>query len=220
MPGVDAFDVVCYDQRGLGQSDRPAGPSTMADFADDAAAVIDWAGWDRVALIGVSFGGMVAQELLLRHPDRIERAVLACTSSGGDGGASFPLHELSELAPDERARRMLALLDTRWADPANLDPIGRATLARLQSSPPADVGAVAQLEARRHHDTWARLAEVACPVLVAAGRFDGIAALANSERLAERIPGASLAVFDGGHLFLLQVPGAAPAVLEFLSVRR
>src|SRR4051794_17019917 len=66
-----AFDLLAYDQRGLGQSDKPAGPYSMQDYADDAAELLDAIGWDRAMVIGVSFGGMVAQEFALRHPKRI-----------------------------------------------------------------------------------------------------------------------------------------------------
>jgi pimeloyl-ACP methyl ester carboxylesterase len=78
-------------------------------------------------------------------------------------------------------------------------------------------GAALQLEARRHHDTWERLVDIACPTLVCGGRFDGIAPPANSERMAQRIPGADLALFDGGHGFLWQDPAAFPRILAFLE---
>ena len=64
--------------------------------------------------MGVSFGGMVAQEFALRHPARVERMVLACTSAGGAGSASYPLHELADLSVEERARRTLRIADTRF----------------------------------------------------------------------------------------------------------
>lgn len=217
VPGVGSFDCVCYDQRGLGRSGRPDGSYTMADFADDAAAVLDWAGWSRAAVLAVSFGGMVAQELMVRYPERVSRAVLACTSSGGKGGSSYPLHELATLQPEERAARMLELVDTRWADPANPDPLRKAMLSRLGAALTVDDGAIAQLEARRGHDTWERLAEVTCPVLVAAGRYDGIAPLANAEALAAQIPGARLEVFEGGHLFIVQDSSAATKIVAFLA---
>ncbi|MDA0365579.1 MAG: alpha/beta fold hydrolase, partial [Chloroflexi bacterium] len=82
------FDVLTYDHRGLGRTSKPAGPYTMAEYADDTAALLDAVGWERCHVLGISFGGMVAQELAIRHPDRIDRLVLACSSAGGAGGAS------------------------------------------------------------------------------------------------------------------------------------
>ena len=78
-----AFDLLTYDQRGLGQSGKPNVPYSMSDYADDAAALMASQGWDEALVIGVSFGGMVAQELALRHPERVKRLVLACASPGG-----------------------------------------------------------------------------------------------------------------------------------------
>jgi 3-oxoadipate enol-lactonase len=78
-------------------------------------------------------------------------------------------------------------------------------------------GAALQLEARRHHDTWDRLPSIACPTLVCGGLFDGIAPAQNSERLASQIPGAELALFDGGHGFLWQDPAAFPHIVGFLE---
>jgi 3-oxoadipate enol-lactonase len=84
-PLAIAFDVLAYDQRGLGRSSKPDLPYSMMDYADDAAAVMDAVGWVRAIVVGVSFGGMVALELVLRHPDRVAMLVLCCTSPGGDG---------------------------------------------------------------------------------------------------------------------------------------
>src|SRR4029079_5734778 len=108
------FDVVVHDQRGLGKSEIPAGPYSMADYAADAAALLDEVGWERARVVGVSFGGMVAQELAVTWPERVERLALLCTSPGGAGGASYPLHELAHLTEDERNAKGLELLDARF----------------------------------------------------------------------------------------------------------
>src|SRR5262245_9917702 len=112
-PLLQHFTVLGYDQRGLGQTDRPYIPYSMADYAQDADALLDTVGWDRCLVMGVSFGGMVAQELAVRYPRRVERLVLGCTSSGGAGGASYPLHELTGMSLEEWARRVVELSDTR-----------------------------------------------------------------------------------------------------------
>ena len=87
-PLAKAFELIAYDQRGLGQSAKPQSDYSMSDYADDAASLLDFLEIDQIPVIGVSFGGMVAQEFVLRHPDRISRLVLACTSSGGKGHSS------------------------------------------------------------------------------------------------------------------------------------
>ncbi len=107
------FDLVAHDQRGLGRTSIPPGPYTMADYAADAAAVLDHVGWDRARVMGISFGGMVAQELAVTWPERIERLALLCTSPGG-AAPSYPLHELEDLPPDDRAAAYLPLLDQRF----------------------------------------------------------------------------------------------------------
>jgi 3-oxoadipate enol-lactonase len=216
-PMVKSFEVLAYDQRGLGQSDVPEGPYTMADYADDAAALLDLLGWDSCRVLGVSFGGMVAQELAIRHPERVRRLALACTSSGGAGGASYPLHELADLSAEERERRQFQLLDTRWdADWREANPDMVALLSARVSRPP-EHGPRLQLEARSHHDTAERLGGIGCPTLVCGGRYDGIAPPANSEYLAAHIRGARLELFDGGHIFFIQDPAAMPAIIDFLS---
>jgi 3-oxoadipate enol-lactonase len=213
-----AHEMVCYDQRGLGQSDRPTPGAqwSMADYADDAAAILDWAGWDTAAVVGVSFGGMVAQELLVRHPGRVSRAALVCTSSGGAGGASYPLHEFTDLPVEERVAGSIRVIDTRWADLAGDDPLRVFLTEAMAKRPAPDAGSRAQLEARRRHDVFDRLNQIDVPVLVSAGRYDGIAPLANSEAIAAQIPGARLEVYDGGHGFLFQVPSSVSDIGAFL----
>ena len=225
-PLVEHFDVLAYDQRGQGRSDKPDEPYSMAQYADDAADLLHLVGWPSAHVLGVSFGGMVAQELAIRHPERVGRLVLACTSSGGAGGASYPLHELEELPADERFAAHLALSDVRrdatWqaahADQvAQLRDFADSQAAIAGDDPALATGRRRQLEARSTHDTTERLDRISSPTLVCAGRHDGIAPLPNSEVLVDRIPDAQLRVFEGGHLFLLQDRAAWPAIIEFLT---
>ena len=222
LPG--RFDVLAYDQRGMGRSAKPSIRYTMADYGDDAAALMGEIGWDDALVIGVSFGGMVAQELVLRHPARVRRLVLACTSPGGAGGASFPFHEIADLTGEARARYLIPITDTRRDDAwAQSNPAAMQELVLLGSADPyADEpghaeGAARQLQARAAHDTWDRLVQIRCPVLIAAGSYDGIALPETQRRMAARIPGSQLRFFDGGHLFTLQDPAALPAIMDFLS---
>jgi 3-oxoadipate enol-lactonase len=223
-PQPKAFEVLAYDQRGLGRSSKPDIPYAMADYADDAAGLMDALGWPSAKVIGVSFGGMVAQEFVLRHPHKVERLVLACTSPGGAGGASFAFHAIEHLKGEARARYLIPISDTRrdaaWAA---AHPLAYAQAVTLGAADPyADepghaAGAHRQLEARAAHDAWGRLGSIACPVMIAAGRYDGIALPATQEAMAARIPGARLAFFEGGHLFMLQDRAALPAMIGFLE---
>ncbi len=224
-PVVREFEILAYDQRGLGQTSRPDIPYTMADYAADADGLLDVVGWDRCLVIGVSFGGMVAQELALSFPHRVERLVLACTSSGGAGGASYPLHEFAELSLEDRARRMVILSDTRldpsWqvANPKRFQELVNEMVMRLKvgaDEPDRQIGVRRQLEARAAHDTYNRLPNLRLPVYICGGRYDGIAPPDNLEALHKQIPGARMELFEGGHLFFMQDPRALERITAFL----
>jgi 3-oxoadipate enol-lactonase len=222
-PLAKAFDVVAYDQRGLGRTSKPDKPYSMADYAEDAAAMMDAVGWDRANVVGVSFGGMVALELVLRHPDRAAKLVLCCTSPGGDGGASYEIQTLQELPADERARLVISIFDTRcdsvWVadNPDRMQELLVAYSDPFADEPGHQSGISRQLEARRGHDTWERLGRIRCPVLICGGRYDGIALPSSQERMASRIPGATLRMFEGGHRFLWQDSSAFPEIVSFLG---
>ncbi len=226
MPISRHFEILAYDQRGLGQTSRPDVPYTLVDYADDAKALLEAVEWDRCLIIGISFGGMVAQEFALRFPHRVERLVLASTSSGGAGGASYPLHELSHLTIEEYARKILYLSDTRrdavWqaANPAQFQLLLDQMLEGLRvgaSEPGRQMGARRQLEARTLHDTYERLSHLRMPVYICGGRYDGIATPANLEAMQKQIPGSRLELFEGGHLFFIQDPRAFDRIVAFLQ---
>jgi pimeloyl-ACP methyl ester carboxylesterase len=223
-PFVEHLDVVAYDQRGMGLSDVPPAPYAMADYAADALALLDHLGWEQCRVVGVSFGGMVALELAVTRPERVERLALLCTSSGGEGGSSYPLHALAAMTPAERRAIRRSILDTRFDEPwladHPMDKLIDETWALRGEAPRSEReqhGESRQIEARRHHDVWARLPAIACPTYVACGRYDGIAPVANSEAIASRIPGAELRVYEGGHAFFMQDRSALPDIVSFLK---
>lgn len=218
------FDLLSYDQRGLGQSWKGDGPFTMADYADDAARLMEAMGWADALVVGISFGGMVAQELVLRHPGKVRRLILCCTASGGAGGSSFAYHDLPAMPADQMAALKVRISDMRRDEDWIRDNPGawHMLLAMAQADPYREEpghadGTARQLAARAHHDTWDRLPAIACPVIVMGGRHDGIAKSEVVKALADRIPGASLGFFEGGHLFMLEDRSAWPAMVEFLS---
>jgi pimeloyl-ACP methyl ester carboxylesterase len=215
-------EVLAHDQRGLGLTSIPDGPYTMAQYAADAAALLDHVGWKSCAVVGISFGGMVAQEFAVTFPMRVESLALLCTSTGGAGGSSYPLHELGALSADERAEKMATLSDTRFtpewlaSHPADAQMM---SMRADQSTKSAYVirGERLQLAARIDHDVADRLNIIPCPTFVAAGKFDGIAPPVNSQAIVERIPDATMSLYDGGHMFLAQDPTAIREVRTFLA---
>jgi 3-oxoadipate enol-lactonase len=158
-PLTASFDLLAWDYQGFGRSAPVTHPYTMADIAADAAGLLEIAGWKSCRLIGASFGGMVAQEFAVTHPQRVERLALACTSAGGEGGSSYPLQELLELPPGQGVAAELKVVDSRWdqrwleAHPPDRAIAERMTAAGQDQQDPAAVAAYqAQLQAREGHD--------------------------------------------------------------------
>ncbi|MFZ0043662.1 MAG: alpha/beta hydrolase [Solirubrobacteraceae bacterium] len=215
-----SFDLLAWDYRGVGRSGPVTGPYRMADVAADAVGLLEVVGWSTCRVLGVSFGGMVAQELAVSDPDRLERLALVCTSAGGKGGSSYPLHELLEVSAEQRAATGLKITDSRWDERwLAAHPGDRALAQRLaaRQDPAGSTGLRAQLLARADHDVWDRLDAITCPTLIAYGRYDGIAPAQNSAAIASRIPAPDLRGYEGGHLFIAQDPTAMPELVTFLQ---
>ena len=220
-PLADHFEIISYDQRGLGQTSCPPGDFTMQDYADDAKDLLDLLGIKHAPVVGVSFGGMVAQELAIRHPNKVGKLVLCCTSSGGEGGSSYPLHDLQDLNLVDRTRIGLKLRDIRitdeWIRENNhfvTDSHERSTESKQFHTDRSRL--MKQLSARKNHDTFSRLALIDQPVLLAGGIYDGIAPPENMRVLHKKIRGSLLKFFSGGHAFLSQDNSAYQFITDWL----
>lgn len=216
--------VLAHDQRGLGRTSIPEGPYSMAQYAADGFGLLQHVGWDRCAVVGISFGGMVAQEFAVTWPEHVAKLVLMCTSAGGVAGSSYPLHELAALSSADRQQRMAILSDTRFTPqwlsehPQDAQMLAmRAEHAALPKDPEVIRGERLQLQARIRHDVADRLHRITAPTLVTAGRYDGIAPVENSEEIVARIPGSELKVYEGGHLFSAQDRQAIIDIRAFLA---
>ena len=205
--------VIAYDFRGNGGSDEPPGPCTMGTFVEDTIAVLDDLSVERVHVYGQSFGGMVAQELALAHPDRVRSLILACTHCGGTHMVPAPRDPVPKTEP------WRSLYAPRFPDD---HPEHVAEDLRIGARQPRHpVGGRRQWEAMQAFDTYDRLPAIVAPTLVLQGTEDRLVAPGNAEVLASRIPGAELRWLEGaGHLYHSEQADAADAaVLDFIAGR-
>ena len=210
---ASALRVVAYDFRGNGDSDEPPGACTMSTFVEDTIAVLDAIGIDRAHVYGQSFGGMVAQELALAHPDRVRSVILACTHCGG----THMVPTSRDPVPKHEPWRSLYSPGFPEAHPEHVaEDLGIG--ARQPRHP---VGGRRQWEAMQAFDSYDRLPAIVVPTLVEHGTEDRLVAPGNAEVLASRIPGAELHWLEGaGHLYHSEQADAADAaVLDFIARR-
>ena len=208
LPGLMSahFNVLVFDNRGTGKSARVGIAYRMRDLADDAAAIIEAAGFRSAHVFGISMGGMIAQELAIRHPERVRSLALGCTFASWRRGVApsfrtkldLLLLNLGIVTPDRLSR---ILVSSEWHEKnpgAALSWIRRAERTAVRY-------VTAQMLAIARHHTLPRLAQIRAPTLVLTGSADRLVPPENSEVLARSIPGARLLVLPGaGHCFPLE----------------
>ncbi len=201
------YRVVTFDNRGIGGSDKPAGPYSMDMMVSDTIGLMDFLGIDRAHLIGGSMGGMVAQHIAIDHPQRVNKLILCSTSAGGQPlqDMLFDLAEAttpnwnrsrSDFASADLQKLMGAMASRTFNRPFNrlvLAPLAKLLL-RL-GIPKVPLG---QIEAMMTHNVLDRLHLIQAPTLVLTGSKDRLIAPQSSEVLASRITGAKLVSIDGG----------------------
>lgn len=211
------FRVISYDNRGIGDSDVPEGPYTVAELADDALQVLDEAAIDRAHVVGTSLGGMVAQELARRAPDRVDRLVLACTTPGGPQAFPLPQQTLDlmaragAMAPEEALRAFV--LNALGASPSDelVDEIYSYRLANQ----PHPGGWQSQAAAGAAFDGMGGLGEIRAATLLLHGLEDTVVDPRNVQLLHDGISGSRVELFPGcGHLFFWEQPMRAAATVS------
>lgn len=210
------FQVIAFDHRDIGRSDRAGGPYTLRSLADDAVGLLRALGVYRAHIVGISMGGYVAQEIGLNYPHMVGALVLGSTQPRALGATPEYMATLKDTVstPEQLVRRRfhLGVGPGYWEE--NPDEFEWVVQARLASFPESDAAA-RQFAAAAAFDATARLADLGVPTLVCGGDHDLIVPAENQRLLVDLIPGAELAVYpDAGHYFYWE---RTPAFARMLS---
>ncbi len=215
-----SFDVVAFDNRGIGLSAPIDGPFTIAEMAQDTAELLAALELEHAHVVGISMGGMIAQELALAHPERLRSLTLGCTYCGGPG---------SQLIPEENGRKLMEGMASGDRDKAiragyevNLSPGFRAdedhyaAFHEMATRVPAAKQTIElQVQAIFGHDTSARLGEISTPTQIIHGTADGVLPFPNGELIASLMPGARFeALEDVGHMFWWEQPERSAGLIS------
>lgn len=205
------YRTVSFDNRGVGKSDKPAGPYTIRMMADDTIGLMDHLGIEKAHVLGVSMGGMIAQELAINHPERVDKLVLGCTFARA--GTSAHSQEMNEAMEHQgkssqnkvsQRKSISAVLDlsfNKWSNRVFILPLAKIAI-RFYS--PA--GIAEQMKAVSAHDTVDRLKMISAPTLVITGTEDRLVNPSSSEMIAKLVPNAKLVrVAGGGHTFFMEM---------------
>jgi 3-oxoadipate enol-lactonase len=219
------FDVIAYDHRGVGASTPLDGPVTTRQMADDALALLAALALDDAHVLGISMGGMIAQELTLAQPERVRTLTLGCTYCGGEGSALASEAVIGKLAEamglGDRERALRAAWEVNVSETMAADDSAYATFRATAEQRAVAVPVIMQqMQACAAHDTNERLPGLAVPTLVIHGTDDLMLPVENGRLIASRIPGARLEIFeDVGHLFFVERPErSAELVREHAAV--
>jgi len=223
----ERFECLTYDNRGSGRSGSPLRLTSVPELAADAAHLLDALGVSSAHVYGLSMGGMIAQELAIRFPERVRGLILGGTTAGGPRAVRPALRELAVLAGAtvgalrEPGRPWMAAAlfspEFRREHPEEV----RALLTHFTRHRARPQGYAAHWWASVYHDTVSRLGRIRAPTLVMHGEHDAMSPLGNARLLADRIPDAELVVVpDAGHAYALERPEESFSLLTDWLDRR
>ena len=218
---AERYRVLSYDNRGVGESPTPPGPYTTAQMADDLAGLVDGLGVERFHLLGVSMGGMIAQEYAIAHPERLLSASFCCTYSYPGPFCLRMFQCWRDLVPTlgvgfTQREVVLWGFTTDFFEQREAELIEFETF--MAANPQPLDSYLAQLSSIETHDTRGRLAAVSCPAMTLVGQEDILIYPKLSKRLHDELPSSQWVVVPGGHACLWEHPEAFnQAVLAFLA---
>ncbi|MGH8013597.1 MAG: alpha/beta fold hydrolase [Candidatus Binataceae bacterium] len=216
IPFLSGFRAIYFDNRGTGKSDKPDGPYTIPQMADDASNLLQALGIQKAKIYGISMGGMIAQELTLRHPGQVSKVVLGCTTAGGETGVRASEQTLQTLIDGAKLMAtdpsggldmimpLLFPLDFMTAHPE----LKQMMMLGLQMAPPTPSESIDRtLAGIMQFDAYDRLPQIKCPVLIVHGDRDILLPPANAEIIRKQIPQAELFIIPGaGHNYAAADP--------------
>jgi pimeloyl-ACP methyl ester carboxylesterase len=217
-----SFRVLTFDNRDIGRSDGSPVPYTVGQMADDVIAVLDAAGEERAHIYGTSLGGMVAQEVAIRHPARVNALVLGATTAGGtrnvlaNGQTLTFFVRAGAMAPEEAEWAAVPYNHGEETRRLHGERIAEDIAHRLEF-PTDTLAYVHQTAAAASHSTVSRLRRITAPTLVVHGENDAVVPPKNADVLAGAIPDAELKLWPGaGHVYTTDEPRADHHVARFL----
>jgi pimeloyl-ACP methyl ester carboxylesterase len=208
------YRVITFDNRGVGKSDKPDGAYSMRMMADDTVGLMDYLGIKKAHVLGVSMGGMIAQEIAVNYPERVGKLILGCTAAGRNESsgisAIFPValglsgdytHDDVRILPIRKVVNSLCSYSFSKCHYRRLVVL----LAKVYGLFGSQVGLRGQLEAMLGHYTFNRLQKIGSPTMVITGTEDRVITPDLSKELTDVIPSAKLVRFEGGsHTFFIE----------------
>lgn len=206
------FDAIVFDNRGMGSSGHAELPFTIADLASDTAGLLDALEIETAHVVGISMGGMIAQELALAHSERIRTLTIGASYCGGPESTLMAPEDLQMLgaamASGEPDQVFRAMWEINLSPGFRQDESRYAPFTEMAKALPAPQPVILQqMRACGAHDTHERLGRISLPTLVIHGDVDRLLGYANGRQIAELIPGARLETLEGvGHMFWWEQP--------------
>jgi 3-oxoadipate enol-lactonase len=218
------FRTIRFSNRGTGASDKPSGGYTIRQMADDATALMETIGLEQAHVFGISMGGMIAQELVLNHPERVQGLVLGCTTCGPAHSVPVPAQTLAQfgqimqLPMEERIEHFWGITVIPEFKEERADFLNRIIELGMANPTPMETFGL-QFGAIQAMDTYDRLPQIESPTLIMHGDQDILVPVENAEILHQRIPGSRVRIVQRtGHCFFWENPDdVVEELVEFLS---